>query len=246
VPEAVGEEAGDPLLGDLRDLVGQDRVAQDHAVLVVLVVAEVGGHSLQEPLRRVGGRRAQVVAAEEDLELKDVRQLVGDQLLELLVGHVDGQDHAVAGGEREGADPLRDEVQERVGLLEIGVRRVVDEVDRLGDLEIQLPRDVVVGALGVGGDLLQRGLLLAVEIEREVRRAVGLPVERVVDDLVLKERLIVLGQGGARHDREESGEEGLRHSAGREIQNQGLDHRHSLAWPLSHVSASLNYQSLKR
>ncbi len=200
----------------------------------------MGGHPLHEPLGRGSRRRPQVVAAEEDLELEDVGQLVADQLLELLVGHVHRQDHPVPRGEREGADPLGDEVQECVGLLEIGVRGVVDQVDRFGDLEIELPRAFVVGALGVGGDLLERSPLPLVEVDRKVRRAVGLPVEDVVDDLVLIEPLFVLRQGGACGEREESGEEDFQLSAGgvryakggREVQNRGFDHWRRLAWPL--------------
>ena len=53
VAEAVGEEAADAALGDLRDLVGEDGVAQDHLVLGVLVGGEVGGHALRQPLRGV-------------------------------------------------------------------------------------------------------------------------------------------------------------------------------------------------
>ena len=191
VAEPVREEAVDRALGDLGDLVVQDGVAQDHDVLFVLVVAEVGGHALRQPLRRAGGVGADEVAAEEDLELEDVRQLVGDQLLELLVGQVDGQHHPVARGQGERADAFRDEFVQRVGLLELGVRRVIDDVDRLGDLEVERPGDVVVGALGVGRDLLERDLVAVVEVDGEVRRVVDLPVERVVDDLVLAEVVVV-------------------------------------------------------
>ena len=240
--EAVGEEAVDPLLRDLGDLVREDRVAKHHAVLVVLVVSVVGGHPFEEPLGGRGCRRAQVVASEEDLELEDVGQLVGDELLELLVGQVHGQDHPVARGESEGADPLRDEVQQGVCLLEVRVRRVVDEVDRLGNLEIQLPGDVVVGALRVGRDLLERGALPLVEVDREVRRAVRLPAEDVVGDLVLLEVALVLGEGGGREEQEEGGENVPRRSAagvrdasgGRDFQDGGCDLWRRLAWPLSH------------
>ena len=78
-----------------------------------------------------------------------------------------------------------------VGLLELRVGRVIDDVDRLRDLEVQRARDLVVRALGVGRDLLQRHLLAVVEVDREVRRLVGLPGELVVDDLVLAEVVVV-------------------------------------------------------
>jgi hypothetical protein len=73
------------------------------------------------------------------------------------------------------------------------VRRVIDDVDRLGDLEVERPGDVVVGALGVGRDLLERDLVAVVEVDGEVRRVVDLPVEFVVDDLVLAE-VVVIGR----------------------------------------------------
>ena len=190
VAEAVGEEAVDAALRDLGDAVREHGVAQDHPVLVVLVVAEVRGHALQEPLRRVGGHRADVVAVEQDLELEDVRELVRDELLQLLVRQVHRQHHPVAGGQREGADALGDEVQIGVGLLEVRVVGVVDEVDGLRDLEIELARDVVVGALGERGHLLQGRGFAVVVVDREVRGLVGLPVEAVVDDLVLAEGVL--------------------------------------------------------
>src|SRR5678815_2490354 len=44
VAEAVREETVDAALRNLGDAVGKDRVAQDHLVLAVLVLAEVGSH----------------------------------------------------------------------------------------------------------------------------------------------------------------------------------------------------------
>jgi hypothetical protein len=149
VAEPVREEPVDLPLGDLRHLVREDGVAQDHAVLRVLVAREVGRHALRQPLRRAGGVGAEEVAAEEDLELEDVGQLVRDQLLEREVGHVDREHHAVARRQRKRPDVLRQEAGHRVRLLELRVRAVIDDVDRLRDLEVQRARDVVVGALGV-------------------------------------------------------------------------------------------------
>src|SRR5439155_5140941 len=188
VAEPVREETGDvAALGDLRNLVGEDRVAEHHPVLVVFVVAEVGRHSLHEPLRRVRGGGPDVVAAEQDLELEDVGELVPDQLLELLVGEVDGEHHPVARRERERVHPFRNEVQERVRLLEVRVGAVIDQVDRFRNLEVQGARNVVVRALGVRGHLGQRRPLRLVEIDAEMGRPIDLPVEPVVDDLVLPE-----------------------------------------------------------
>ncbi len=204
VAEPVGEEAVDAALGDFGHLVGEDRVAQDHLVLAGLVVPEVGRHAFREPLRRVRSQRPQEVAAEENLELEDVGQFVRDELGELDVGQVHRKHHPVSSGQGEGPDAFRDEVGQRVGLLELRVRRVIDDVDRLGNLEVQVARDLVVRAFGVGGDLLQRDLLPVVEVDDEVRRPVDLPGELVVDDLVLAEIRVVgrddLTRGGSGED----------------------------------------------
>ena len=191
----VGGIALDVDLRDRRDEVLVDRVPQVHAVLVVLVVAEVRRHPLDDPGRNVRRERAAEPAAEEDLVLEDVRELVLDERLELLVRQVDGKDHPVAGGLGEGADALGDEVELDVVLLELGVRRVIDDRDTLRDLVVQPARQLVVGRLGHRDDLLERLALARVVVHVEVRRLVDRPVELVVDDLVLP--------GGSRRGREE-------------------------------------------
>src|SRR5262249_19160877 len=80
-----------------------------------------------------------------------------------------------------------------------------------GNLKVETARDVIVGALGVRGDLLNDRLFPVVEVDREVRRAVGLPVEVVVDDLVLAEPDVVLGQGNRRGQEKEESREDLFH-----------------------------------
>src|SRR5438093_9937424 len=64
---------------------------------------------------------------------------------------------------------------------------VVDQRDLLGDLIVELARERVVRALGRSHDLLQRGFFLIIEIHVEVRGVIDVPVELVVDDLVLPE-----------------------------------------------------------
>ena len=108
-----------------------------------------------------------------------------DEVLELLVGEVDREDHPVARRLGERADPLGDEVQDDVVLLELGVRDVVDERDRLRDLVVQPARELVVGRLGHRDDLLRARPRRGRSGRSEVRRLVDLPVELVVDDLVL-------------------------------------------------------------
>ena len=202
VAVAVGGIALDVDLRDGRDEVLVDRVPQVHAVLVVLVVSEVGREALHEPRRRIRRERPAEAAAEQDFVLEDVRQLVLDQRLQLLVGHVDRKDHPVPGRLGEGADALGDEVELDVVLLELGVRRVVDDRDALRNLVVQPARQLVVGRLGHRHDFLERVLFARVVVDVEVRRRVDVPVELVVDDLVLA--------GGPRRgrDHEESRGEG--------------------------------------
>jgi len=121
-----------------------------------------------------------------------------DELEQLLVGGVDREDHPVAGRLGERADALGDEVQVDVGLLERRVRGVVEQRDLLRDLEVQLARVVVVRALGHVHDALQRALLLVVEVHVKVRGVVDVPMEPVVDDLVLAERERRRGEPTAR------------------------------------------------
>src|ERR1017187_5591848 len=134
VPVPVSRVAFDRDLRDRRDEVLVDRVSEEHPVLVVLVVAVVRRHAFHDPRRSVRRERAAESPAEQDLVLEDVRQLVLNERLEPLVGHVDGKDHAVARRLGEGADAFGDEVELDVVLLELGVRRVIDERDALRNL----------------------------------------------------------------------------------------------------------------
>jgi hypothetical protein len=125
-----------------------------------------------------------------------VRQLVRDELEELGVGQIDRQHHAIAHRTGEGPDPLRDEVEDDVVLLERRVRGVEDHRNRILHLMIELAGQPVVGALGERGDLLERSRLGFVVIEGEVGRGVELPVEVAVGDLVLAELRLSGGHEG--------------------------------------------------
>ena len=129
-----------------------------------------------------------------------------DELIELVVAHVDRQHHPVSGRLRERSHTLGDEVQIDVGLLERRVRRVEDERDLLRDLVVELLRQVHVRALGVVDDALQRPALLVVEVKVEMCRVIDVPVELVVDDLVLAERKC---RDGDRGDGEQQGDDSL-------------------------------------
>ncbi len=173
--------------GDRRDLVVDHRVARDHHVLRVLVLPHERRQAFHQPRRRIGGDGLAELPLKEDLVLEDVGQLVLDDLEQLLVGRIDGDDHAVPRRLRKRSHTLGDEVQVDVGLFEGRVRGVVDQRDLFRDLVVQLPRQIVVRALRVVDHLLQRRLLLVVEVHVEVRGVVDVPVEPVIDDLVLTE-----------------------------------------------------------
>ncbi len=79
----------------------------------------------------IGGKDAALVAPEQ-VELEDVGQLVGDQLLQLVERHVAVDADPEQGRLGNAQDALRD--REDVGLLEVGHRRVVQERDGLGQL----------------------------------------------------------------------------------------------------------------
>ena len=66
-------------------LVVDDGVAQDHAVLRVLVLPHERRQPFHQPGGRIGGDRLAELPLEEDLVLEDVRQLVRDELQQLLV-----------------------------------------------------------------------------------------------------------------------------------------------------------------
>ena len=181
----VGRVAFDRDLRDRRDEILVDRVPQEHPVLVVLVVAVIRRHALHDPGRNVRRQRAAEPSAEQDLVLEDVRQLVLDEGLELLVGKIDGKHHAVSRRLGEGADAFGDEVELDVVLLEFGMRCVIDDRHALRDLVVQPARQLVVRGFRHRDDLLE-GLALARVVEDvEVRGLVDRPVELVVDDLVL-------------------------------------------------------------
>ena len=116
-------------------------------------------------------------------------QLVLDEVLELLVGHVHREHHAVAGGHRERSDALRDELGDDVVLLELGVGGEGDQRDRIRDLVVEPAGELVVGGLGERSDLGQGWLDAIVEGDAEVRGRVHLPVKGVVANLVLAEVL---------------------------------------------------------
>ena len=214
--EAIGEVAAALRARDGRHLVVDDGIAKDHAVLAVLVVAHEGRQPFHEPRRRIGGDRLPELSLEEDLVFEDVGQLVLDELQQFLVGGVDGQNHAVARRLGECPDAFGDEVEIDVGLFERRVRGVVDERDFLGDLEVQFAGERVVGAFGVVHDLLQRVLLIVVEVHVEMRGVIDVPMELVVDDLVLPEGKCRGGGEGDCEQREETLQEASRRVAGSE------------------------------
>src|SRR6267142_6558499 len=64
---------------------------------------------------------------------------------------------------------------------------VINDRDLFRDLEVELARKVVIGTFGHVHDLLQRRFFFIVEIDVEMCGVVDVPMELVVDDLVLPE-----------------------------------------------------------
>ena len=182
-----------------RHQVVDHQVAQEHLVGGPLVLRVVARHALHQPGGRLAGEAPAHLAAEQQVVLEDVGELVEDQLVQLGVGEVHRQHHAEAHVGGEGAHRLGDEAELDVVLLELGVRLVEDQRRRALDLVVQPPRQLVVGALGEGHHALQQRLLLRVVVHVEVRRVVDLPLEGLVLDLVLAE----LRRGGRRQQRGE-------------------------------------------
>src|SRR5206468_1803784 len=110
------------------------------------------------------------------------------------------QDHSILDRLGEGAHELRKELEDDVGLLEFGVRLVVDERDAKFDLVIQDLRQPHVLALGVRHHFLKERFLFGVVIDVEVRRAIDAPVEPLIDDLVLAEGEDARGTQGRSRD----------------------------------------------
>jgi hypothetical protein len=186
----------------LGNLLRDRGVADGHEVERVPGATLVVGQPLVEP----EGDRALHQAARDEIELEDVGQLVGDEALQLVRRQVDGQDHAAADRLGEGQHSFGHEVGEEVRLLELGVRLVEDERDREVDLVLEVPRDLLIRALGVGHDAAQVLLELGVVVDLEVRALVDAPGEAVVRDLVLPEVGNELGAGGGRRREEEEDE----------------------------------------
>ena len=143
-------------------------------------------------MNHCGREGASEAAREQDVVLEDMRQLVADEVVQLLVRQIDRQHHPEIVGGGEGADSLRDEVRDDVGLQKIGVRLVDDERRRLLNLIVEVLRQAVVGTFRKGQDLLQERLLLRVVPDIEVGRVINVPVEFPIAHFVLAEAVVVL------------------------------------------------------
>ena len=140
VTEAIGEVAAALRMRDGRNLIVDDGIAQDHAVLRVLVIAHERGQPFHQPCRRIGRDLFSEFPLEKNFVLENVRELVLDELQKLLVRRVDGNDHPIARRFRERSHAFRYEIQVDVGLLEGRMRGVIDDRDLFRDLEIEFAR----------------------------------------------------------------------------------------------------------
>jgi hypothetical protein len=160
VTVSVGEERQLGQILHRREDVVDHGVPNDHLVERVLVLAEVRGHAFHDPERSAGAEGAAEVALVEDRELEDVRQLVGDERVQLVGRLVDREHHAVLDRLRERPDLLADLAERDVRLLELGVRLVDDHRHAEPELVVELLADPQVRALGVRDDVLEERLLL--------------------------------------------------------------------------------------
>ena len=110
-----------------------------------------------------------------------------DQAIERVRRLVDRQHHAIAVrlGEREHAFGQLARLD--VLLLELALRLVEDERDFEGEVVLQIGADLLIRALGVGGDALEVLLDFRVVINLEVVGLIDVPLEIVVPDPVLAE-----------------------------------------------------------
>jgi hypothetical protein len=155
----------------------------------------------------------------QDRELEDVDQLVVDHVLEFRVGARVRKHHAPLRELGESLHALGEEAGADVGLLEVLVRGIDDQRDRLRDLVLEFPLEVLIAVLGERERQAGERLLLRVIEDLHVLAAQRLPLKRVVVDLVLAEReRLGVGKGRRRNterDREQTNEElHLLHSQG--------------------------------
>ena len=177
-------------LGEIRDPVVEDGVAEDEGGPGRPLPRHVLGQAFEGPERRLGHRvEVAARAAPQDVELEDVGQLVGDEALQLVLGHVAVDADPVEGRLGDAEDALGH--FEDVRHLKVGEGRVIEERDGIVQGMLQLGADLLVGAFGHVGDALEDGRIGRVEEDLEVLGGVALPGESLVADLVFA----VVGSG---------------------------------------------------
>ena len=211
VTEVVGQASVDERraleIAHRRDDVGDGGVADRHQVERV----PVAGVEIREPFVDPQRQAAAEQRARNDVELEDVRELVGDEAIERVRRLVDRQHHAVAIrlGEREHAFGQLARLD--VLLLELAGRLVEDHRHLEREVVLQVRADLLVGALGVARDPFEMLLDLGVVVDLEMIGRVRVPLEVVVLDPVLvvvrhEGRLRAGGHGARDEDEHEEGD----------------------------------------
>ena len=204
------DEVAAPEILKGNDGVGQSEVAKDHLRLGVPSARDVLGQPLDEPQRdRVGvGLPDDGLdqAAVHDVEHEDVRQLVVENVAQVLVGAREGHHHSVLEELGESADALADVRVGDVGLLEVVVRCVDDDRYDRCQLVPQDHLELVVRQLDDARDGVGQVLGAVVEIDVEVLGPGHVPGEGAVLDLVSPEPRGVRVSGDHR-GRDERGDE---------------------------------------
>ncbi len=182
-------------LGHLRDDVGDRRVADLHQVARAPLPALVVRQPFVHPQRDAAPDERR----RNDVELELVRQLVGDEAVELIGWVVDRQQHAMLHRLGERADAFLRVARRHVLLLELAVRLEQDHRHFVGQVVLQVRADLLIRALGVAGDAFEVLLQCRVVVNLEVVGGVDEPLELVVVNVVLAEvrhHLRLRGGGG--------------------------------------------------
>ena len=191
------------------------RVAQQSLGVGVPVGAAELGQALGEPQRRQVVLAAMVLAhhPRQLLDHVGMGELVTRDPGEPRPGSGVRQQHAAFDELGEPAGALGDQARRGVGLLEQMMDRVEQERD--GPARRQAEAPVVLDAHAVREHHQAPGqaLFLGVVVQAQVGSGEHRPLERLVLDLVLAERLGVCGSGGREQQRgEERGRDGARES----------------------------------
>ena len=179
----VGELAVVLHLADLRDPFGDGNVSDGHQIEGPPHAGQVVRQPFVHPERHVAADQR----PRNDVELEDVRELVGDQPIQLIGRFVDWQHQprSLRFGERRHA--FGHVALHHVLLLELALRLEDDHRHLERQVVLEVRADLLIGAFRVARDPLEVLLEFRVVVDLEVLGRVDAPLEIVVLDAVLAE-----------------------------------------------------------